>query len=172
MGCVCARGCTGGRLHADYGATAPHSGARRGEYYPFRDNQIVNGFVVVTWNMSDTGADSGGFCCIPGSHKSNFKLPQQIDDAPETTKCVVVPNAPAGSVILFTEALTHGTMAWTAKHERRSLLYKYCVSYMAWKTERVQPPTNVELTPRQKILFRDPSDPLRFFPSLFEESER
>ena len=160
-----------GRLHADYGATAPYSGARRGEYFPFRDNQIVNGFVVVTWNMTDTGPDTGGFCCIPGSHKSNFKLPQPIDDAPEKAACVVVPNAPAGSVILFAEALTHGTAAWTANHERRSLLYKYCVSYMAWKTERVQPPTSVELTPRQEILFRVPSDPLRFFPSLFGEPE-
>ena len=160
-----------GRLHADYGATAPNSGARRGEYFPFRDNQIVNGFVVATWNMSDAGVDLGGFCCIPGSHKSNFKLPQQIGDAPEKAPCIVVPNTPAGSVILFTEALTHGTAAWTAKHERRSLLYKYCVSHIAWKSERVQPPTCVELTPRQKILFRVPGDPLRHFPSLFEESE-
>ena len=160
-----------GRLHADYGATSPTSGAQPGAYYPFRDNQILNGFVVVTWNLADTGPDFGGFCCVPGSHKSNFKLPQQIDDAPEKASCVAVPSAPAGSVILFTEALTHGTTAWKGKHERRSILYKYCVSHMAWKSQRVQPPKNTELTPRQQILFRGPADPHRHFPSLFEGAE-
>ena len=163
-----------GHLHADYGATSTTSDAQPGEYFPFRDNQVANGFVVVTWVLSDTGPDYGGFCCIPGSHKSNFKLPPQIDQSPEDAPCVMIPNAPAGSVILFTEALTHGTAAWRGKHERRSLLYKYSVSHMVWTSRRVQPPANVELTPRQDILFSDPGDPHRFFPSLFEgfESEQ
>ena len=162
------QGMPAGPLHADYGATAPTAGALPGKYYPFRDNQIPNGFVVVAWNLSDAGPDYGGFCCIAGSHKSNFKLPQQIYDAPDKAPCVVIPNAPAGSVILFTEALTHGTAAWRGKHERRSLLYKYCVSQMVWTSRRVRPPSNVELTERQKMLFREPGDPHRHFPSLFE----
>ena len=163
-----------GRLHADYGATSTTSDAQPGEYFPFRDNIVTNGFVVVTWVLSDTGPDHGGFCCIPGSHKSNFKLPPQIDQAPEEAPCVIIPNAPAGSAILFTEALTHGTAAWRGKHERRSLLYKYSVSHMVWTSRRVQPPADIELTPRQEILFSDPGDPHRFFPSLFEgfESEQ
>ncbi len=162
-------GMSRGRLHADYGASAWTSSARPGEYYPFRDDQIYNGFVVVAWNLSDTGPGLGGFCCIPGSHKSNYKLPQQIDEAPEQAACVVMPSAPAGSAILFSEALTHGTAAWQAKHERRSLLYKYCVSHMAWTSQRVRPPANMELTPRQQILFREPANPYTHFPSLFEE---
>ena len=37
---------------------------------------------------------------------------------------------------------------------------------------RVKPPANIELTERQKILFREPANPGNFFPSLFEsESE-
>jgi hypothetical protein len=160
-----------GRLHADYGATSPMSGSLPGEYYHARDTEILNGFTVVAWNLSATGPDHGGFCCIPGSHKSNFRLPQKIDDAPDKASCVVIPSAPAGSAILFTEALTHGTAAWRAKHERRSLLYKYCVSHMAWTSKRVQPPTNVELTPRQEVLFSEPGDPHRHFPSLFEGFE-
>ena len=159
-----------GRLHADYGASAKTSRARPGEYTPFRDDQIYNGFVVVTWCLSDSGPGMGGFCCIPGSHKSNFRLPRQIDEAPEETPCVIIPEAPAGSAILFTEALTHGTAAWEAEHERRSLLYKYCVSHMAWTARRVRPPDNAELTPRQRILFRQPADPHTHFPSLFEQA--
>ena len=160
-----------GKLHADYGATSPIDGAQPGEYDPFRDNQIYNGFIVVAWSLSDAGPGLGGFCCIPGSHKSNYRLPQQIDEAPEDASCVVIPNAPAGSVILFTEALTHGTAAWHGKHERRSLLYKYSVSHVAWTAQRVQQPKNAALTPRQKILFHEPADPHRHFPSLFEGVE-
>ena len=83
-----------GILHCDYGPTAPTSGAQPGQYYPLRDNQILNGFVVATWNLTDAGPDYGGFCCIPGSHKSNFKLPQPIADAPEQAPCVIIPFGP------------------------------------------------------------------------------
>ena len=44
-----------GKLHADYGATARNSGAQPGEYYPFRLNQIYEGFIVVAWALSDAG---------------------------------------------------------------------------------------------------------------------
>lgn len=163
------KGMPRGKLHSDYGATAPNSGAIPGQYYPFRDNQIYNGFVVVTWNLADAGPEHGGFCCIPGSHKSNYRMPDQINQAPEDFPSVIIPEAPAGSMVLFTEALTHGTAAWTADHERRALLYKYCVSHMAWTSQRVERPANTTLTPRQDILFNEPGDPLRFFPSLFED---
>ena len=172
---LCLRhGMARGALHSDYGATSPTSGAQPGQYHPLRDNQILNGFVVATWNLTDAGPDYGGFCCIPGSHKSHFKLPQPIADAPEQAPCVIIPAAPAGSVTLFTEALTHGTAAWHGHHQRRALLYKYCVSQMAWTNRRVQPPADLRLssgrslTQRQQILFGEPADPHRFFPSLFE----
>lgn len=159
-----------GRLHADYGATAPDSGVEPGEYFAFRSNQVYEGFIVVAWSLADAGPGRGGFCCIPGSHKSNYKLPQQISDNFEDAPQVIIPEMPAGSVILFSEALTHGTATWQADHERRTLLYKYCVSHLVWTSKRVEAPTEVELTPRQRILLREPGDPLRHFPSLFGEA--
>ena len=164
------KGMSYGGLHADYGATAPQSSMQPGEYYAFRTNQIYEGFIVVAWALSDSGPEHGGFCCIPGSHKSNYKLPQRIRDDHDLSPNVVIPAMPAGSVILFTESLTHGTASWHAEHVRRTVLYKYCVSHIAWTSKRVETPTNVELTPVQKILLREPGDPLRHFPSLFEEA--
>ena len=160
-----------GHLHAAYGATSSSSKSRSGEYHHFDVNEIHSGFTVVTWSLSDAGPEYGGFCCIPGSHKSNYKLPQQIFDDPAQTPCIEIPPAPAGSAVLFSEALTHGTAAWYGEHQRRTLLYKYCVSHTAWSARRVSPPDNVKLTPRQRILFSEPADPYRFFPSLFEEAE-
>jgi len=164
------KGMSYGVLHADYGATSKQSTVEPGEYYAFRSNQIYDGFIVVAWALSDAGGELGGFCCIPGSHKSNYRLPRQIDENFEQSPYVVIPEMPAGSVVLFTEALTHGTASWRGEHERRTVLYKYCVSHLAWTSKRVEMPSAVELTPRQQILFREPGDPLRHFPSLFEEA--
>ncbi len=160
-----------GKLHADYGATARNERVQPGEYYAFRRNQIYNGFVVVTWVLADAGPEHGGFCCIPGSHKSHYKLPRQIDASGEESPHVIIPEAPAGSIVLFTEALTHGTAAWRANHQRRALLYKYCVSHMAWTAKRVAHPTSTELTPRQQILLQPPGDPHLHFSSLFADVE-
>ena len=168
FGIKCENGAPMLPLHADYGASAPNTLHPAGEYYHFPNSVIHAGFVVVVWNLSDTVPNYGGFCCIPGSHKSNFRLPQKISNAPNHASCVVIPEVSAGSVLMVTESLTHGTAAWRGKHQRRSLLYKYCQSQVIWSPRRVQPPTNIELTPRQKILFLEPGDPHRFFPSLFD----
>jgi hypothetical protein len=163
------RGMAKGVMHSDYGASSPIAGSAPGEYYTFPLNEIHSGFTVVSWNLTDSGPGVGGFCCIPGSHKSNYRLPQQLADAGEESPHVIIPCAPAGSVTLFTEALTHSTSAWHGGHERRNLLYKYCVSQMAWGSGRVQAPDDCTLTPRQHRLLSEPAEPYRFFPSLFEE---
>ncbi|MGQ4810257.1 hypothetical protein NKDENANG_03710 [Candidatus Entotheonellaceae bacterium PAL068K] len=163
------KGQTMGSLHSDYGASARNAFTKPGERFHFTDNAIYGGFAVVAWNLVDAGPAHGGFWCVPGSHKSEFKLPRQIQDAPEDAACVIIPEAPAGSVILFTEAMTHGTAPWTAAHERRTLLFKYCVSQMAWSSTRVLPPPDIPLTPRQQALLGEPGDPYTFFPSLFED---
>jgi ectoine hydroxylase-related dioxygenase (phytanoyl-CoA dioxygenase family) len=41
----------------------------------------------------------------------------------------------AGDVLIFTEALTHGTLTWSAPYVRRSLLYKYAPGHATWGTQ-------------------------------------
>jgi hypothetical protein len=139
------------------------------EYYHFRNGFMYNGLTVVGWNLTDTGPDHGGFCAIPGSHKANYPCPPEIKEAHINSGCVVIPAARAGSLVIFTEALTHGTAPWTASHQRRSLLYKYSPAQQSWGSRYVQPPTNIELTPRQKLLFEPPYFNAR--PSLFEDGQ-
>jgi len=161
------KGQTMGAMHADYGASARNVFTKPGERFHFAPNSIYEGFAVVAWNLTDCGPAHGGFWCIPGSHKSNFKLPRRIHEAPEEASCVVIPDIRAGSVVLFSEAVMHGTAPWRAAHERRTLLYKYCVSQMAWSRARVLAPPDVPLTPRQQALLTEPADPHTFVPSLF-----
>ena len=138
------------RLH---GANTPYDPP---EYYHYREGRMYNGLTVVTFNLADSGPEYGGFCCIPGSHKANYRCPSEIRDGHTDSECVVIPEAKAGSVVIFTEATTHGTARWTAEHERRSLLFKYSPAQQSWATNHIQPPRGVRLTPRQKLLFELP----------------
>lgn len=137
------------------------------EYYHYNNGEMFNGLTVVSWNLTDTGPGLGGFCAIPGSHKANFPCPDGIRAAHDAHEAVVIPQAPAGSVVIFTEALTHGTVAWAADHQRRSLLYKYSPGQQSWSAKYVNPPQTVALTARQRLLFERPYFNSR--PSLFEE---
>lgn len=162
------QGMPSGRLHSDYGVSEPFSRAEPGRFHPQPAYQALHGFGVAAFNLTDSGPETGGLCCIPGSHNSHIKLPRQIR-AGEFTDVVCVPRAPAGSVTFFSEATTHGTMAWQANHERRSLLYKYCASQLTWSRTRVTAPADVELTERQKLLLAEPAGAHWFFPSLFDD---
>ena len=166
---MCA-GMPSGRLHSDYGASEPFTRAEPGKFYPQPAFQALHGFGVAAFNLTDSGPETGGLCCIPGSHNGHIKLPRQIRDG-EYDDVVVVPKAPAGSVTFFSEATTHGTMRWKANHERRSLLYKYCASQLVWSRARVTPPSGVALTKRQALLLAEPAGAGWFFPSLFEDDE-
>jgi ectoine hydroxylase-related dioxygenase (phytanoyl-CoA dioxygenase family) len=63
----------------------------------------------------------------------------------------------AGDVVVFTEALTHGTAPWRARHERRTLLYKYSPGSSSWgKDEALPAELAPMLTERQRLLFEPP----------------
>jgi len=126
------------------------------EYYHYRNGQMYNGLTVVAWNLVDTGPEQGGFCCIPGSHKANYPCPAAIKEAHNDSHMVVTPTAKAGSVVIFTEALTHGTAPWISDYQRRSLLFKYSPAQQSWSKRHIQPPADVTLTERQRLLFEPP----------------
>ncbi|MFW6174465.1 MAG: phytanoyl-CoA dioxygenase family protein [Chloroflexota bacterium] len=154
------KGTEGLRLH---GGGTPYDPP---EYYHFQDGAMHNGLVVVGWNLVDCGPEHGGFLCVPGSHKANYPVPHDYVEQHEKAEPVVVPHAPAGSAVIFTEALTHGTMPWKASHERRSLLFKYSPAQQSWGPFYPSPPKKVDLTERQRLLFEKPYFARR--PSLFD----
>jgi hypothetical protein len=113
-----------------------HGGGHRvnhSEYFFFKNGKMHNGLVVAAWALVDSLPGQGGFCCVPGSHKSNYNYQSLYDPSSYADPVVHVP-LKAGSLVLFTEALTHGTMPWTADHERHTLFYKYCPTAGSWET--------------------------------------
>lgn len=119
------RGATTLGLH---GGNTPFSPV---EYYLFKDGHMFNGLVAIAISLVDAGPDDGGFACIPGSHKANYRCPDHIRTFENSDPIIRVP-VKAGSAIMFTEALTHGTWPWTADHERRGVFLKYTPGHMAY----------------------------------------
>jgi hypothetical protein len=122
------------------------------QFYVVSGGAISCGLVAVQWALVDQPGGLGGFCCIPGSHKASFGLPAG-GLAPLVEE---VPLA-AGDVVLFTEALTHGTVPWRASWQRRALFYKYSPGSSSWgRDEEYDDRLWPQLTPRQRLLFEGP----------------
>ena len=74
------------------------------DYYYVREGKIRSGLTNMAWNLADSGGELGGFMALPGSHKSNFEVPDEIREATEGYG-IDVPEVKAGSVSIFTEAV-------------------------------------------------------------------
>jgi ectoine hydroxylase-related dioxygenase (phytanoyl-CoA dioxygenase family) len=76
--------------------------------------------------LTDHNPGDGGFCIVPGSHKSNFKMPKGMMDGEKYAEFIQQPATKAGDVVLFSEGTVHGAMPWTPKdRQRRVCLYRF-----------------------------------------------
>ncbi|MCE9589592.1 MAG: phytanoyl-CoA dioxygenase family protein [Planctomycetes bacterium] len=153
------------RLHHAYGMAMSAKGHRGGEvlhheaglfnegiYYATHGSKMHNGLMVVSYALRDVPPGAGGFCCVPGSHKSIYRMPQTWFSVDRD----IVKHVPmkAGDCLIFTEALTHGTMPWTHEAwERRSVLLKYAPYFMQWNYTETMSATE-GLSEPQKLLLK------------------
>jgi hypothetical protein len=126
------------------------------QYYHYQQGRMYNGLVAVAYNLTDVSTDVGGFGCIPGSHKSNLPLPKEWQDLEHPHPCVQALGGKAGTAIIFTEALTHGTLPWKGPHERRTLFYKYSPNTNAWVRYYYNPDDYPDLTENQRQILKPP----------------
>jgi Phytanoyl-CoA dioxygenase (PhyH) len=126
------------------------------QYYEFRQGKMYNGLTAVAYELNDVNVGDGGFACVPGSHKSNYLFPEAWQNLESPNSCVKTLSVKAGSAIIFTEALTHGTFPWQGKHERRTLFYKYSPHPIAWARYYYNADDFPNLTPLQRQILRIP----------------
>ena len=133
-----------------------HGGLRtdQGEHqYQWAYGKMWNGLIVIMYALEDVNPGDGGFICVPGSHKASLNSYKP----PVDSHLVVNPSLKAGDMLIFTEALVHGTRKWTSKQRRRSLLYKYSPGYSTWgPPENLQPLRDLARTDLQRDLLRPP----------------
>ena len=132
-----------------------HGGLRadQGEHqYQWCYNQMHNGLIVVMYALEDVNPEDGGFICVPGSHKANPAFKPSV-----SSHLVHNPSLKAGDMLIFTEALVHGTRRWQSDQRRRSLLYKYSPGYSTWgNPEHMEHYADIATTQLQKDLLRPP----------------
>ena len=93
--------------------------------YTYQHGTMRSALLGCNVMLTDHNAGYGGFCVVPGSHKSNFKMPRGMVDGESYQEFVRQPITKAGDVVLFSEGTVHGAMAWTAETQRRVCLYRF-----------------------------------------------
>ncbi len=147
-------GCGGHGLHGY--TSREHDGTR---FYSYANGQFRTGMTVIQYQLRDIEEGKGGVTVMSGSHKANFKCPEDI--MLYNTDREVVRNlaCKAGDLVIFMEATIHGSLPWKADHERRSLLYRYSPKHCSnsrglYETE--MPEWFDELTEVQKAVLEPP----------------
>ena len=124
----------GGILHGGW------LGTGGSQYFAYHDGRFYNGLVSVSFELYDTRANGGGFGCIPGTHKGNVPLPETWRDlSRDVPDFVTRVAAEPGDAIVFTEALTHGTLPWTVDEIRETVFYKFSPHATSWSGNYFNP---------------------------------
>lgn len=140
--------------------TTLHGGATPfdpSQYFRYDNGRMHNGLTVVAYNLKDVNPGDGGFAGVPGSHKSNYPFPKEWRDLDDPHPCVQRVIGPAGTAIIFTEALTHGTLPWHGKDERRTVFLKYSPYPVSWSARYYNPGDYEGLTDRQRAILEAPN---------------
>ena len=96
--------------------------------YHCRNGQILSTLTKAVFPMLDCDVEDGCFAVIPGAHKSNF--PRPWGNHPNENPTLIPIPAQAGDAIIFTEALTHGSVVNVSGRPRRTVYYCYSTGYM------------------------------------------
>lgn len=148
---------TSAALHA-----GPYQNQGAFQYHWFQ-GKITCGLLGVGYNLKDVHPDDGGFVVVPGSHKQNMSplnkhVATMASAARPSRTLWTQPVMQAGDLLIFTEALVHGNVAWRNSEEgRRILYYKYAPGYLCWRPyEHLKPYAAIAKTPIQQDLLRPP----------------
>jgi Phytanoyl-CoA dioxygenase (PhyH) len=128
------QGTSGQSLHDGNEPMSPSRG------YSFKNGRSYCETVTVAWQLRDVEPNQGGFACVPGSHKTHYRMPPGIRTCDETMGLVVQPVMKAGDVLFFMDGgCTHGSLAWKNPIPRRGVLIKYESKNSAWSRSVADP---------------------------------
>ncbi|MFW5682415.1 MAG: phytanoyl-CoA dioxygenase family protein [Phycisphaeraceae bacterium] len=104
--------------------------------YRYENGQFSCGQVNALMAFNDVGPGDGATMVIPGSHKANFEHPQLQWASMQAGKSsmdevegAVEAHLEAGDVLLFVDAIMHGSAARVNEGQRRIAVYRYGPSW-------------------------------------------
>ncbi len=117
---------SGGAGHFLHGGNEPLSPSRNYTFQNGRSYALGGPSVAVAWQLRDVTENDGGFACVPGSHKAQYRIPKGVWTCDEDMGLVVHPLTKAGDVIFFMDGpQAHGALAWKSDIQRRVILTRY-----------------------------------------------
>lgn len=138
----------------------PHGGgglfnfAGNSHTYDCRPGTVNAGLTRAVWELAPVRKGEGGTLFLTGSHKAAFKPPKSIWEdrhSPhwETYAC------PAGSLLFFTEAISHSGARWTNPDGDRVAVFN-CYNTIGAKWHEFQPHPELlaAMPPLRRTLFR------------------
>ena len=133
--------------------------------YQMHPGRIHAGLVRVVWELNEVTAGDGGTLFLSGSHKSAFPRPASLSGRDsalwETYSC------PAGSAVIFTEALCHSGTRWTNEtRDRLSLFTCYNTVNAKWGKGCPPPEVIAAMPPVRRTLFRGVWHGMREVPGI------
>ena len=141
--------------HAGERGNIPHAYPRVGPLFGYscHNRKIYSGLTRVVWELNAVGEDDQATLVAPGSHKSNFVTPASMlmHDSPN----MVSYSCPEGSIVLFTEALTHAGGTWRNESKPRMAIFNAYSPVMAQYHRQNTPTEVIEAMPlKRRSLFR------------------
>ena len=133
--------------------------------YQMQPGKIHAGLTRVVWELNEVGPGDGGTMLLSGSHKTAFPRPDALSgrdsDLWETYAC------PAGSVLIFTEALGHTGTKWVnEERDRLSLFTCYNTVNSKWGKGCPAPEVIAAMKPKRQTLFRGVWHGMRDVPGI------
>ncbi|NKB68273.1 MAG: hypothetical protein GKR89_14520 [Candidatus Latescibacteria bacterium] len=123
-------------------------------FYRCIPGKAWSGLTRVVWELNPVKKGHGGTLFVPASHKAAYPAPQTIgqEDSEmwETYEC------PAGSLVFFTESITHSAQHWTnPDNDRLAVFNLYNIVATRWHSW-LPPAKLVEsMPPLRQSLFRE-----------------
>jgi hypothetical protein len=108
--------------------------------YHASPGRVNSGLTRVVFELNEMKAGDGGTLFLSGSHKSAFERPEStnLEDSPlwDTYSC------PPGTVLFFTEAITHSAVVWKSKERERCAIFN-CYNTIGSRWHQWSPPDAV-----------------------------
>jgi hypothetical protein len=112
-----------------------------------------SGLTRAAWELNPVEKGDGGTLFVTGSHKAVFPAPASLNDPKsplwDTYSC------PAGSLIIFTEAVTHSGQPWTNPDRERIAIFScYNTVNSKWHEWEPHPDLLASMPPLRRTLYR------------------
>lgn len=95
--------------------------------------------------LSPQTPQTGGFCFVPGSHKSydrsstGAEVLRNYLQSNLNHEAIICPTLKPGDVVAFSESLAHGSRSWSGPTDGRlNLYYKFAPGWLGWRDAREQ----------------------------------